>query len=53
MRMVHIYWIAWSIVMELFREKLGGMALLKEVCPWAWALRFQKYILGSDSLSLQ
>lgn len=33
------------------RELLGGMTLSEEVCYWGWALRFQKHMLGSVSLS--
>ena len=33
-------------------EGLGGVALLAEVCHWAWALRFQKPMPGPMSPSL-
>ena len=39
-------------LVELFREGLGGVALLKEVYHWGWDLRFQKPTPGqSFSLS--
>jgi hypothetical protein len=33
-------------------EGLGGVALLKEVCHWGWALRFQNPMSSPVSVSL-
>lgn len=32
----------WSVVGETVWEELGGVVLLKLVCYWKWALKFQK-----------
>lgn len=39
----------WNCLKRL--EGLGDVAFLEKVCPWRWALKFQKFMPGPGSLS--
>lgn len=39
-----------DLYLNAYEVALGGVAMSEEMCPWVWALRFQK--LGSTSHSL-